>query len=71
MAIIQIIILSLMINKDDLLIIINMPYWFIGPIVFFLVDKYIFLKIDDQKYIHYSNTFLFIIKVDLILIKYD
>ena len=67
MAIIQIIILSLMINKDDLLIIINMPYWFIGPIVFFLVDKYIFLKIDDQKYIYYSNTFLFIIGLLLII----
>jgi len=67
MAIIQIITLPLIINKDDLFTIINMPYWLLGPVVFFLVDKYIYLKIDDQKYIHYSNTFLFIIGLLLII----
>jgi len=67
MAIIQTITLTLIINKDDFLTIINMPYWFLGPVVFFIVDKYIFLKIDDQKYIYYSNTFLFIIGLMLII----
>jgi len=67
MAIIQIITLSLMINKDDLLTLIIVPYWFLGPLVFFIVDKYFFLKIDDQKYTHYSNIFLFIIGLILII----
>jgi len=67
MAIIQIITLSLMINRDDLLTLINIPYWLLGPMVFFIVDKYIFLKIDDQKYSHYSNIFLFIIGLILII----
>jgi hypothetical protein len=67
MAIIQIITLSLMINKDDLLNLIIVPYWFLGPLVFFIVDKYFFLKIDDQKYTHYSNIFLFIIGLILII----
>jgi len=67
MAIIQIITLSLMINKDDLLTLIIVPHWFLGPLVFFIVDKYFFLKIDDQKYTHYSNIFLFIIGLILII----
>jgi len=67
MAIIQIITLSLRINKDDLLTLIIVPYWFLGPLVFFIVDKYFFLKIDDQKYTHYSNIFLFIIGLILII----
>ena len=67
MAIIQIITLSLMIIRDDLLTLINIPYWLLGPMVFFIVDKYIFLKIDDQKYSHYSNIFLFIIGLILII----
>ena len=67
MAIIQIITLSYIITKDDLLIIINMPYWLFGPVVFILVEKYIFFKIDDKKYINYSNTFLFIIGLVLII----
>ena len=67
MAIIQIITLSFIVKKEDLMTIINMPYWFLGPVVFILIEKYIFLEIDDQNYIRYSNIFLFIVGLILLI----
>ena len=67
MALIQIITLSFIIKRGDLLSIINIPYWLIGIVVFYLTEKYIFLKVNDKKYSYYSNIFLFIIGLLLII----
>jgi len=68
MAIIQIITLFFIVNSKEILNVIYIPYWLLGVLVFILVEKYIFFKIDDQKYINYSNVFLFIIGI-LVIIK--
>jgi len=68
MAIIQIITLFFILNNKEILNVINIPYWFLGALVFIFVEKYIFFKINDQKYINYSNIFLFIIGL-LVIIK--
>ncbi len=48
----------------------NLTYWFIGLIIFFIVEKFIFFKINKEAYIKYFTFFLFITGLLLIINNY-
>tara|TARA_Y100000590_G_C15468286_1_gene919149 strand:+ start:61 stop:777 length:717 start_codon:yes stop_codon:yes gene_type:complete len=45
----------------------NLIYWISGVSIFLFVEKYLYFRIDEKKYIIYSNVFLFSIGTILIL----
>ncbi|MDA8753478.1 TSUP family transporter [Candidatus Marinimicrobia bacterium] len=45
----------------------NLIYWIIGLIIFFFVENFLFIKVDDKSYTFYSNFFIFILGLTLIL----
>jgi len=45
----------------------NLIYWILGVSIFLFVEKYLYFRIDEKKYIIYSNGFLFVIGTVLIL----
>jgi len=66
-AVFQIITLIVAFNDNSFLNIFNLVYWILGPVIFFIVEKYLYFRIDGGKYIKYSNFFLFILGLMLIL----
>ena len=66
-AVFQIITLIVAFNDNSFLNIFNFVYWILGPVIFFIVEKYLYFRIDGGKYIKYSNFFLFILGLMLII----
>ncbi len=66
-ALFQIITLIIAFNDNSFLNIFNFVYWILGPVIFFIVEKYLYFRIDGGKYIKYSNFFLFILGFMLII----
>ena len=69
-AVFQIITLIVAFNDNSFFNIFNFVYWILGPVIFFIVEKYLYFRIDGGKYIKYSNFFLFILGLMLIVINY-
>ena len=66
-ALFQIITLVVAFNNNSFLNIFNFVYWILGPVTFFTVEKYLYFRIDGRKYIKYSNFFLFVLGLMLII----
>ena len=66
-AVFQIITLLIAFNDNSFFNIFNFVYWILGPVVFFIVEKYLYFRIDGRKYIKYSNFFLFVLGLMLII----
>ena len=66
-ALFQIITLIIAFNGNSFLNIFNFVYWILGPVIFFTVEKYLYFRIDGRKYIKYSNFFLFVLGLMLII----
>ena len=66
-AVFQIITLIVAFNDNSFLNIFNFVYWILGPVIFFTVEKYLYFRIDGRKYIKYSNFFLFVLGLMLII----
>ena len=66
-ALFQIITLIIVFNDNSFLNIFNFVYWILGPVIFFTVEKYLYFRIDGRKYIKYSNFFLFVLGLMLII----
>ena len=66
-ALFQIITLVVVFNNNRFLNIFNFVYWILGPVIFFTVEKYLYFRIDGRKYIKYSNFFLFVLGLMLII----
>ena len=66
-ALFQIITLIIAFNGNSFLNIFNFVYWILGPVTFFTVEKYLYFRIDGRKYIKYSNFFLFVLGLMLII----
>jgi uncharacterized protein len=69
-AIFQIITLIVFVDSNLFISKPNLTYWFIGLIMFFIVEKFIFLKINKKNYIKYFTSFLFITGFLLIINNY-
>tara|TARA_Y100000590_G_C15341924_1_gene871751 strand:- start:129 stop:461 length:333 start_codon:yes stop_codon:yes gene_type:complete len=63
----QIITIAITFNNNALFNELNFIYWLSGSLIFFFVQKYIFFRIDEGRYVTYSNFFLFIIGIVLIV----
>jgi len=66
-AVFQVITLIVAFNDNSFLNIFNFVYWILGPVIFFIVEKYLYFRIDGRKYIKYSNFFLFVLGLMLII----
>ena len=66
-AFFQILTIILTFNNNDVFIKLNLFYWISGVSIFLFVEKYLYFRIDEKKYIIYSNVFLFAIGTMLIL----
>ena len=66
-ALFQIITLIIAFNDNSFLNIFNFVYWILGPVIFITVEKYLYFRIDGRKYIKYSNFFLFVLGLMLII----
>ncbi len=66
-AVFQIITLLIAFNDNSFFNIFNFVYWILGPVVFFIVEKYLYFRIGGRKYIKYSNFFLFVLGLMLII----
>ncbi len=66
MAFIQLMTLSVTIDEFSFIKLFNF-YWILGPAIFFFVEKYLYFRIDENKYNIYSNIFLSIIGLMLIM----
>ena len=66
-AVFQIITLSFFTNNYEIFNIINSIYWFSGLVVFFIVEKLLYLEIDNKLYKKYFSVFLLLIGSLLIL----
>ena len=66
-AVFQIITLLIAFNNINFFNIFNFVYWILGPVIFFIVEKYLYFRIDGRKYIKYSNFFLFVLGLMLII----
>ena len=65
-AIFQLITLGFIINKFQIFNINNSIYWLAGVIVFFVMEKFVYLKIDSRTYSKYFACFIFIVGILLI-----
>ncbi|MBH30670.1 MAG: hypothetical protein CMG71_01610 [Candidatus Marinimicrobia bacterium] len=45
----------------------NLIYWALGPAIFFIVERYIYFKIRETTYINYSNLFLLVMGLMLVI----
>ena len=66
-AFFQILTIILTFNNNDVFNKLNIIYWILGVSIFLFVEKYLYFRIDEKKYIIYSNVFLFTIGTVLIL----
>ena len=66
-AFFQILTIILTFNNNDAFNKLNLIYWILGLSIFLFVEKYLYFRIDEKKYIIYSNVFLFTIGIVLIL----
>ena len=66
-AFFQILTIILTFNNNDVFNKFNLIYWISGVSIFLFVEKYLYFRIDEKKYIIYSNVFLFTIGIVLIL----
>jgi len=66
-AIFQIMTLIIIFNNNNFLNKSNFIYWILGPVIFFIVEKYIYFRINEKNYIDYSNFFLFVMGIILII----
>ena len=66
-AVFQIITLRYFINNYEIFNIINSIYWFSGLVVFFIVEKLLYLEADNKRYKKYFTIFLLLIGSLLIL----
>ena len=68
-AVFQIITLNIFIIDNGFINIINCFYWILGLTVFFIVEKFLYIKIDEITYSKYFSLFLLLIGL-LLLVKY-
>ena len=66
-ALFQLSTMTILFNKSDILIGYNSLYWGLGLIMFYLTEKYIYFKIKEENYVIYSNLFLLMIGIILII----
>ena len=66
-AIFQITTLIIIFNNNNFLNKLNFIYWTLGPVIFFIVEKYIYFRINEKNYINFSNFFLFVLGLILII----
>ena len=66
-AIFQITTLIIIFNNNNFLNKLNFIYWILGSVIFFIVEKYIYFRINEKNYIDYSNFFLFVMGLILII----
>ena len=66
-AVFQIITLIFFIDNHEIFNIINSTYWLAGLVVFFIVEKFLYLKVDNKRYKNYFTSFLLLIGSLLIL----
>ena len=66
-AVFQILTLMSLMNYNHLTIIVNFYYWIIGLIIFFIVETYLYPKINEEKYSQLFKLFLFSIGLLLII----
>ena len=66
-AVFQIMTLIIIFNNNNFLNELNFIYWTLGPVIFFIVEKYIYFRIDEKNYINYSNFFLFVMGLILVI----
>ena len=66
-AIFQITTLIIIFNNNNFFNKLNFIYWILGPVIFFIVEKYIYFRINEKNYIVYSNFFLFVMGLILII----
>ena len=66
-AVFQIITLRFFINNYEIFNMINSIYCFTGLVVFFLMEKLLYLKVDNKRYKKYFTVFLLLIGSLLIL----
>ena len=66
-AIFQLMTLIIIFNNNNFLNELNFIYWTLGPVIFFIVEKYIYFRINEKNYINYSNFFLFVMGLILII----
>ena len=66
-AIFQIMTLIVIFNNNNFLNELNFIYWTLGPVIFFIVEKYIYFRINEKNYINYSNFFLFVMGLILVI----
>ena len=58
-AVFQILTLILLMDYNHLTIIVNFYYWITGLIIFFIVETYLYPKINEEKYSQLFRLFLF------------
>ena len=66
-AVFQILTLISLMNYNHLTIIVNFYYWITGLIIFFIVETYLYPKINEEKYSQLFRLFLFCIGLLLII----
>jgi len=66
-AIFQLSTLTIMLGNYDYFNSINFIYWIIGLVIFFLVEKFLYVQFNDKNYIYYSNFFILVLGLALIL----
>ena len=66
-AVFQIATLIVLVGNNDFIRIDNIIYWFVGLLVFFIIEKLIYLKINEKMYHKYFSLFLLIIGLLLII----
>lgn len=66
-AVFQILTLILLMDYNHLTIIVNFYYWITGLIIFFIVETYLYPKINEEKYSQLFRLFLFCIGLLLII----
>ena len=66
-ALFQLSTITILSNKSDILIGYNYLYWVLGLIIFYLTEKYIYFKIKEENYVNYSNLFLLMIGIILLI----
>ena len=65
MAVVQVIILSVSNQNNFVFDYINIIFWLFGFIIFLIINKFVFFRINENAYTRYSNIFLFIIGFSL------
>ena len=70
MGIIQIITLIFKLNASEFLKNFNLSYWIVSLVIYFLTKNYLYYKINDERYIKFSDLFLLLMGITLTMKTY-